>query len=60
LGWRGFDPTSGDVAAMHHIATGVSSHPRGVMPISGSFTGAGDDYQGLQATVTTRLLSGPA
>src|SRR4029078_5305045 len=33
LGWRGFDPTSGDVVAMGHIATGVSSHPRGVMPI---------------------------
>jgi hypothetical protein len=26
------------------------------MPISGSFTGAGDDYEGMQATVTTRLL----
>jgi len=47
LGWRGFDPTSGDVVAMGHIATGVSSHPRGVMPISGSFTGAGNDYLGV-------------
>ena len=60
LGWRGFDPTTGDVVAMHHIATGVSSHPRGVMPISGSFTGAGDDYEGMQATVKTRLLTEPS
>lgn len=56
LGWRGFDPTIGDVVATHHIVTGVSSHPRGVMPISGTFTGAGDDYAGMQATVKTRLL----
>ena len=60
LGWRGFDPTIGDVVAMGHIATGVSSHPRGVMPISGSFTGAGGDYEGMQATVRTHLLTGPS
>ena len=60
LGWRGFDPTTGDVVAMRHIATGVSSHPRGVMPITGSFTGASNDYEGMQATVTTRLLPEPS
>src|SRR6185503_11416066 len=35
LGWRGFDPTIGDSVGMNHIVTGVSSHPRGVMPVSG-------------------------
>ena len=29
LGWRGFDPTVGAAISLHHIVTGVSSHPRG-------------------------------
>jgi transglutaminase-like putative cysteine protease len=56
LGWRAFDPTIGDVTSMHHIVTGVSTHPRGVMPVSGSFSGGSADYVGLTATVTTRVL----
>ena len=56
LGWRGFDPTIGDVISNHHIVTGVSSHPRGVMPISGTFIGTAADYRGLQVHVTTQLL----
>ncbi len=36
LGWRGFDPTTGKRTTHQHIITGVSHHPRGVMPISGS------------------------
>ena len=38
LGWRGFDPTVGG-SIPHHIVVGVSSHPRGVMPVSGAFLG---------------------
>jgi transglutaminase-like putative cysteine protease len=60
LGWRGFDPTIGAAVGMNHIVTGVSSHPRGVMPVSGSFTGASNDYEGMQAMVRTRLLSEPS
>jgi transglutaminase-like putative cysteine protease len=60
LGWRGFDPTIGGVTSLHHITTGVSSHPRGVMPISGSFTGAAGDYECMQVSVRTRTLDGPA
>ena len=56
LGWRGFDPTIGDVTTTHHIVTGVSSHPRGVMPISGAFTGAPADFRGLRVTVKTSVL----
>ena len=29
LGWRGLDPTSGDVTSANHLMTGVSTHPRG-------------------------------
>ena len=44
LGWRGFDPTLGEPTSLKHIVIGVSQHPRGVMPISGMFSGASGDY----------------
>ena len=56
LGWRGFDPTLGDVISPSHVVVGVSGHPRGVMPISGTFVGTAADCRGLQADVTTRVL----
>jgi transglutaminase-like putative cysteine protease len=56
LGWRGFDPTIGGAVSMRHVVTGVSSHPRGVMPVSGSFIGASADYKTLQVTVKTEEL----
>ena len=56
LGWRGFDPTLGRVISDGHIVTGVSSHPRGVMPVSGTFTGTRADCKGLQVAVKTREL----
>jgi transglutaminase-like putative cysteine protease len=36
-GWCGFDATSGKATSRNQIPLGVSSHPRGVMPISGRF-----------------------
>lgn len=38
-GWKGFDPTSGELTGSHHIATAVSRHPETVPPVSGSFVG---------------------
>ena len=60
LGWRGLDPTLGDVTGPNHIVTGVSTHPRGVMPVSGTFTGAPGDHLGLTVTVKTTVLDGAA
>ena len=57
LGWRGFDPTLGTAISLNHIVTGVSSHPRGVMPISGRFTGCAGDCQSLSVAVRTEELS---
>jgi transglutaminase-like putative cysteine protease len=57
LGWRGFDPTIGAAVTIRHVVTGVSSHPRGVMPVSGSFIGARADYKALQVTVKTEELA---
>lgn len=59
LGWRGFDPTSGKATGLQHVATGVSQHPRGVMPVSGSFVGARQLFLAMQVEVQTREL-GPA
>jgi len=56
VGWRGFDPTLGEITSLKHVVTGVSNHPRGVMPISGMFTGASSDYQEMTVQVTTERL----
>jgi transglutaminase-like putative cysteine protease len=51
LGWRGYDPTTGKRCTPHHIVTGVSNHPRGVMPVSGRFSGSAADYRDLTVRV---------
>jgi transglutaminase-like putative cysteine protease len=56
LGWRGFDPTTGKAAGGQHIAAGVSQHPRGVMPVSGSFVGARSLFRSLEVDVQTREI----
>ncbi|HEY8932868.1 MAG TPA: transglutaminase family protein [Rariglobus sp.] len=52
-GWRGYDPSSGERTSHKHIVTGVSNHPRGVMPVSGHFFGEREDYLGM--TVSVRM-----
>ncbi|OAM52010.1 cysteine protease [Methylovorus sp. MM2] len=39
-GWKGFDPTTGQVTGTHHIAVAVARNPEAVPPVSGSFIGA--------------------
>jgi transglutaminase-like putative cysteine protease len=56
LGWRGFDATLGTAISLRHVVTGVSNHPRGVMPVSGSFIGSRADFSGLTAQVSTEEL----
>ncbi|HET6338809.1 MAG TPA: transglutaminase family protein [Polyangiales bacterium] len=53
LGWRGFDPTLGEPTSLKHIPVGVSNHPRGVMPISGTYQGSAADYKGMTVEVET-------
>lgn len=57
-GWFGCDPTIGEATSLKHIVTGVSSHPRGVMPISGSFTANGASSLGLTVSVKIEKLPG--
>lgn len=58
-GWFGFDPTIGETTSLKHIVTGVSSHPRGVMPVSGSFSGEPGVYLGMTVSVKIDKL-GPS
>ncbi|GAA5482567.1 transglutaminase family protein [Haloferula sargassicola] len=47
LGWRGFDPTAGRACDHRHIVTGTSHHPRGVMPLSGQFSGPANAFSSM-------------
>jgi transglutaminase-like putative cysteine protease len=57
LGWRGFDPTLGEPTSLKHIPVGVSNHPRGVMPISGTYQGSSSEYLGMSVEVETTEIS---
>ncbi len=39
-GWKGFDPTIGEMAGTDHIAVAVARLPESVPPVAGSFVGA--------------------
>ena len=38
-GWKGFDPTIGEIAGRDHIAVAVARRPESVPPVAGSFIG---------------------
>ncbi len=43
-GWKGFDPTSGELAGSRHIAVAVARLPESVSPVTGAYVGpAGAD-----------------
>ena len=39
-GWKGFDPTTGELVGSDHIPVAVARLPEAVPPVAGSFTGA--------------------
>ncbi len=55
-GWFGFDPTLGEGTTHKHIVTGVSSHPRGVMPITGTYSGPPETFLGMEVSVKMEPL----
>ena len=55
-GWTGYDPSIGKRVGPGHIAVGVSHHPRGVMPVSGGFTGLSGVGHSLKVGIRTRRL----
>ena len=56
-GWKGFDPTSGELTGNSHIAVAVASNPASVPPVSGSFMGSGDARPTMQVDVQVSLLA---
>lgn len=54
-GWKGFDPTSGEVTGNRHIAVAVARDPKTVPPISGSFIGS--DAAMMRVNVQVNLLA---
>lgn len=38
-GWKGFDPTTGEIVGANHIAVAVARLPESVPPVAGSFVG---------------------
>jgi len=50
-GWVEFDPTNGIVGGMHLIRVAVTRDPAQAVPLSGSFTGAPEDFLGMTVDV---------
>lgn len=59
-GWKGFDPTGGEIAGSRHIAVAVARLPDAVSPVTGAFTGAlGADLSvGVWVSNVPPILSG--
>jgi transglutaminase-like putative cysteine protease len=55
-GWKGFDPTSGEVTGNRHIAVAVARHPEAVPPVAGSFLGPPGQQPILNVAVQVNAL----
>ncbi len=55
-GWIAFDPTNNLMASVQLIRVGVTRDPALAPPISGSWFGDADAYEGLETSVTVRRL----
>ncbi len=55
-GWKGFDPTIGEVTGIHHIPCAVSIMPESVPPVSGHYTGAAGVASHLTVRVQVKSL----
>jgi transglutaminase-like putative cysteine protease len=56
-GWKGFDPTAGEVTGNHHIAVAVARNPEAIPPVSGSFIGPGLTMPMMLVNVQVNLLT---
>jgi transglutaminase-like putative cysteine protease len=56
-GWKGFDPTSGEVVGNRHIAVAVARHPESVPPVAGSFLGPPGLHPELRVSVRVSTLT---
>lgn len=56
-GWKGFDPTSGEVTGNRHIAVAVARHPESVPPVAGSYVGSPGQRPLLSVAVRVSALA---
>lgn len=54
-GWKGFDPTGGEVSGGRHIPVAVARHPETISPVAGSFWGTNNASPSL--TVDVRVIA---
>lgn len=52
-GWKGFDPTLGEIVGTSHIAVAVARMPAAVPPIAGAFTGTAEASLDVGVWLTT-------
>jgi transglutaminase-like putative cysteine protease len=57
-GWIAFDPTNNLMGSAQLIRVGVARDPALAAPISGSWYGDAQAYEGLEATVVVRRIAG--
>ncbi len=55
-GWKGFDPTAGEVTSSRHIPVAVARHPEAVPPVAGSFIGPKGPLPTLTVAVQVTAL----
>ena len=55
-GWKGFDPTIGEVTGSRHIAVAVARHPETVPPVAGTFVGPSEPPPALIVNVRVVAL----
>ena len=56
-GWKGFDPTGGEVTGNRHIAVAVARHPEAVPPVAGSYIGPPGQHPSLMVAVSVSALA---
>jgi transglutaminase-like putative cysteine protease len=56
-GWKGFDPTTGELTGNRHIAVAVARNPEAVPPVSGSFIGLSSSMPMMLVNVQVNLLT---
>ena len=55
-GWKGFDPSTGELTGSRHIPVAVARHPETVSPVTGSFLGATSPPPSLLVDVRVESL----
>jgi transglutaminase-like putative cysteine protease len=56
-GWRGFDPTSGILAAGYHVRVAATRNPSQATPIRGSYLGDPSLFIGMDVSIKARAIA---